>query len=217
MLSGAQQTASRRKLADVAKLERDAARSLIDQGLAGTMSALSKQLTLAAHSFLTADILVRALLRNGLHESALPFQRNLADEGFACTQTGLQMGAEFCMAHPDVHGLNLRSSAERHEGTVEDMIERQTGPIEPIFTQTFGEILRAQLKVQSPDQSEMETGVRDLLRLQQDCSSGDNFSVENCWIDHSLLGGYRRLGDEKRAEAIAHKIAGQLVMRKALF
>jgi len=82
---------------DTAKLELDFGRKQTDEALEGTMADMPRHLALAIHQLVSAAEVPRA---------ALPFSANLAEEGFACTNAGVQIGAGFCKAHPDF-GMEL--------------------------------------------------------------------------------------------------------------
>jgi hypothetical protein len=179
------------------------------------MSAMPRRLMWANHKF----FMVKAML-NALEDASVPREQIhpnpiVAEEAIACSYTGIQIGAGFCIKHPDALVLDLLARCGPDLPELRRRMSTQTSEIEPTFTRLFGQILAAQAMTCSADHAGITEGIAELSRLHEQATSGGE-EFEWSWLDRALLNANRRIGNIEVVNALANRIAVKLLMRKGL-
>jgi hypothetical protein len=202
-------------LLSISKSEFDAGRETIIKALDGTMGDMPRRLMMAYHRF----FMVKAML-NSLEDGSVPRNKIqpdpiVSEEAIACTATGIHLGADFCVEHPDVYPLRLLTSCGAELPALRRKIRAQTSEVEPTFTRLFGQIIAAQALGHSEDPVKIAACIAELNHLNEEAvHRGDDF--EWSWLDHALLNAHRRNGDTNAVRQFADRIARKLVVRTVL-
>jgi hypothetical protein len=201
-------------LIPICKMEFESGRRNIAHALDGKMSAMPRQLAMSFHRFLMVKSMLNSL-EKFVPRERLPVNPVVAEEALVCTRTGIHVGADFSMEHPDSVALDLQARSGPRLGAIRRQIQRQTSEIEPTFTRFFGRILAAQALAHSVDQADVQDAILELQQLAKEASSkGDEF--EWSWLDHVLMNAYRRVGDMEAVQRFALRISAKLAVRGAL-
>lgn len=181
---------------------------------APSLTSSTTSLVLGAHQYFIALLVVRAAERTSL---SAPFRYKLvqAEEGYACTQTGLFSSISFLFNDPDdepnrIARLLASGVSERR------ILLNLCSPFWPCFTKTFARVLIATARLQG---SQFNRGLTELHNFEQEYGQvafPQNVNFESGWIDHALLNAYRRTGNQERTRYYATRIAGQLIVTRAL-
>jgi hypothetical protein len=167
---------------------------------------------LACHLFFTA-LIVAQLDQNYSLNADLGYSILLADEGFACTQTGLLGGVAFFLKEPDATVREVVWNLASGDA-VPKVIRRYSSPIFPVIGSFLARTLVAAARTERPGDG-FDAGLKQLLDLEQEASLQAGLSVgefESSWLDQCLLNAYKSLDDETNARRYATKIATRLVL-----
>lgn len=202
-------------LLSICKSEFASGRKNVAEALGGTMSAMPRRLMWANHKF----FMVKAI-QNGLEDGSIPREQMhpdpiVAEEAVACSYTGIQVGADFCIKHPDAFALDLFARCGPNLSELRRTTASQTSEIEPTFTRLFGQILAAQAMTCSADQAQIGEGIAELNRLAEQSINGSE-EFEWSWLERALLNANRRIGNTEAVDALAKRIAVKLLLRKRL-
>jgi hypothetical protein len=198
-----------------AREARGVARAAVRKALSGSFAAMSKELRVAAQFHFAAMMMIRALKESAkLARSDLPISPIVAEEGWACTQTGIHMGAKFCLKEPEEEARKFLRMGRGDPDAVAELVGSVSNEIEPTFPKYFAKILIAQGLTLAPRLDQIQRGVTLLKDLRSESLGREAFEIE--WIDHAMLNAYQKIEDTTNAEAVATKIAGRLTVRAAL-
>jgi hypothetical protein len=181
-----------------------------------SLQRLTKLLSLGAHQYLTALSVATANQKLGLGME-LDYTLLVAEEGFACTITGIMSGFEFFLNHPDLLVRDIIQKISSND-PLDQITRGLCSAIFPTFTKFFAETLvtRAMTMEMSP---QFSTGLDRLKELDfEQSTKGDPMSgvFESSWLNHCLLNAYKVSGDEDMVKSYAIKIAAQMIAGKVL-
>jgi hypothetical protein len=198
-----------------ARSEFERGRKNVAEALDGTMADLPRRLMDAHHRFFTVTAMLKSLDEASVPRAAINLDPIVAEEAIACTSTGIQLGADFCVEHPDAYPLRLFASYGAEMPEVKRRVRAKSSEIEPTFTKLFGQILAAQAVTHSNVPEKAATGIAELKRLNEEAAhKGEEFEMS--WLDHALMNAYRRTGDAEVARQFAERISRKLVVRTVL-
>jgi hypothetical protein len=181
-----------------------------------SLSSTTAQLVQACHLFFTA-LLVAKLEEEYSLNADLGYSTLLADEGFACTQTGLLYGVQFFTKKPSATVREIVWNLADGEA-VPKIIRRFSSPIFPAIGNFLARTLVAAARIET-EGSAFDLGLKQLLELEQEANGPGLLSIgefESSWLDQCLLNAYKKLGDENNTRRYAVKIATRLVLGKSM-
>ena len=194
---------------------RKLARAAVLEALGGSFGRMSAPLRSAARLHFAAFLMIAALKDfAGLPRSDLPISPIVAEEGWACTQTGVVMGAEFCLEAPADEARRLLRKGRGDPDRIQDLVMATANEIEPRFPRFFARILFAQALTLAPRLERIQRGIELLEQMRDEPLGKETFETE--WIDHALLSAYRQIEDASASTQIAAKIDGRLAQRAML-
>ena len=173
-----------------------------------SVSASTRHLTVAAHSFFTA--LLAARLNDshnlGIH---LPYTQVLAEEGFACTGAGLRGGVYFFLQSPDVTVQSIRGQLASGDPPPK-VIYRLASSVTPVFPKWFARSLAAAAQTSAPGAA-FDSGLKLLhdLEAELQANSRPQDSFEAAWLDQCLLAAARVSNDAANQAVYSARIAGR--------
>jgi hypothetical protein len=211
MLSGAEEANVRLRFAKVASQFRVSGREMIRAALDGTMSGMSRKLGLAIHLFTSANAIVDGLQDAGVKD--LPYPPNLGSESFACTNSAINLGAEFFFAAPDGFAKLVRAEVANGRGTLQSLEKHHSSEFEPTFTRNFAKILTAQAETLSDDGIDTRRGASALKTFLDEHWEDAQMDMETEWAEHALGKAYLKLDERDAAEEISLRIAKRRLER----
>lgn len=177
-----------------------------------SLASTNTQLVLACHLFFTA-LLVAKLDEQYSLKADLGYSLLLADEGFACTQSGLLYGVRFFLRKPGETVREIVWNLADGEAAPR-ILRRFSSPIFPVLGSFLARTLVAAARIDTAG-SAFDLGLKQLLELEQEAGAQEDLSIgefEASWLDQCLLNAYRSLGDENNMRRYATKIATRLVL-----
>jgi hypothetical protein len=194
---------------------RDASASVKEALNHASLVACTRELAVGVHQYFIALLVTATMVRQNL-TAPLKYKAVQAEEGYACTITGLLYPTSFLFLNPDTEPARI--AALLASGVPESSILLRTcSPIWPLFTKKFAKTLVATALTFNADGS-FARGLEELHKLEREYAETPpdlNVDFERGWIDNALLKAYRLIGDEERTRAYAMRIAGQLVLLRA--
>lgn len=199
-----------RRVLEVCELEYDDGRKHLRSALAGTMKEMPRHLMFVWHRFYGAFRLLKLTERAGLSTASL--NPIVVEEASACTIAGLNLGAWFFFSHPEEEPLARLRVTKLSPIALSQKTRASSSETEPKFTRKFSEIISAHAMTLCGEQTVIKKGIETLLKLRNETNSFDA-QLENAWMEHALLNGYRELGDRSESERYALMIAVRMSMR----
>jgi hypothetical protein len=180
-----------------------------------SLASTNTQLVLACHLFFTA-LLVAKLDEICSLNADLGYSTLLADEGYACTQTGLLYGVKFFMKKPSETVREIAGSLADGQA-VPKVIRQFSSPMFPALGSFLARTLVAAARTERRGDG-FDAGLKQLLDLEREAAAQDMRAGEFDlgWLDQCLLNAYKSLGDETNARRYATRIATRLVLGMSL-
>ena len=166
----------------------------------------------AAHHFYAALLFVP----RGAAPPGYRYSEQLADEGYACAQTGLGLryGIEEWQRDP----LQERLSAilqEENLDAAEDELRRLSKPTQPAYPRHWAEVSLARALI-ARGGDDLAEGARRLIALGEAMTPEDGAGVELDRIEDGLRVALLARGDTERSKALAARIIGREMVRHSL-
>jgi len=184
----------------------------VKEGLAAaSLLQLADALSRGASQFLIARLV--AHVNDNLElKVLLKYKAVQAEEGYACTQTGIMAPVRFLFEDMEEESKDI--AAELMEGSSEEEVRfKRCSPLWPCFTRRFTSVLITSAKTLYGNGS-VEEGIAELLTLVEGSEGASMF--ERAWMDFALLKAYKKQGHEEQVERYATRIAGQVVVMRVL-
>lgn len=194
---------------------RDAGASVKAALDADSMISLCDSLVLGAHQYFVA-LLVGRIAELEAISVPLHYRTVQADEGYACTQSGIMHPATFLFEEFESEPSRIATLA--FDGAKKpDILFTLCSPFWPRFTRKFAKTLIATAKILRPN-PQFDQALQELheLDLAYAHSPSLNTDFERGWIDTALLKAYHLKGDEERVKHYAVSIAGKLIVMQGL-
>lgn len=182
-----------------------------------TVVGHQKKMLEAIHLLTTAFIAVRLV---ETRKGPLPAGCTtlIVEEALVCARAGLIAGIAFFSSEPDELAREISEGLFGGSGDKRLLRFHMTSEIWPIFPRRFSRMIVARAKAMATDQVWKE-GIAELEAIRSEPASSfdlDTHSLfESDWVDQSLYVSLWEKGDP-RAEALAARIAGRLVVSEAL-